>query len=471
MPCFSAKKQYLRGPMNRKDYLLSLIREGQPMSLGQQLQLTALLAIPAILAQFSSVMMQYIDTAMVGRLGANPSASIGLVATSTWIFAGFTMAVATGFSVQVAHACGAGDFKLARQVLRQGLFSTTGISLLFCILGMGISGSLPHWLGGTPEIAADASAYFLIYAAFLPIGAVGYAANAMLQGSGNMKVPSILYISMCAMDVVFNYLFIYGLGMGVPGAALGTGLAETITTGVSLWYVLRRSKELNIKGEKGSFLPSRTVLSNAAGITGPMWLQNLIMRGAHIVGTVLVAPLGPVAIAANAFAITAESFCYMPGYGLEESATTLVGQSLGAGRKDIARRFARITIWMAAIIMTLLAIAMFLFAPELMGLLSTDPDVVALGAKVLRIEAFAETFYAVSIVAYGACVGAGDTLIPTVLNFAGMWVVRIGLALLLTPRYGLVGYWIAMCLDLNVRGILFLWHIRGERWMKKRLAA
>ena len=95
-------------PNGRKDYLLALIREGKPMSLGDQLLLAVMLAAPAILAQFSSVMMQYIDTAMVGRLGANPSASIGLVATSTWIFSGFTMAIASGFSVQVAHFCGAG---------------------------------------------------------------------------------------------------------------------------------------------------------------------------------------------------------------------------------------------------------------------------------------------------------------------------------------------------------------------------
>ena len=454
----------------KKDYLLSLIREGREMRFGEQLQLTMLLAVPAILAQLSSVMMQYIDTAMVGHLGANPSASIGLMATSTWIFAGFTMAVASGFSVQVAHLCGAGDFVAARKVLRQGLVCSLGISLIFCLTGVGISPFLPHWLGGGPEITADASAYFGIYSAFLPVGAVGYAANAMLQGSGNMKVPSILYISMCALDVVFNYLFIYVLGMGVPGAALGTGLAETLTTLVSLWYVLCKSRELRILGEKGSFMPTRRVVSNAARITGPMWLQNLIMRGAHVMSTVIVAPLGPIAIAANAFAITAESFCYMPGYGLEEAATTLVGQSLGANRKQIARRFARITIWMGAIIMTVLAAVMYAFAPQLMGLLSNDPDVVALGARVLRIEAFAETFYAISIVAYGACVGAGDTLVPTILNFAGMWVVRIGLALFLTPRYGLVGYWIAMCLDLNVRGLLFLWHIRGERWMKKRLA-
>ena len=454
----------------RKDYLLSLIREGRPMRLGEQLQLTLLLAVPAILAQLSSVMMQYIDTAMVGRLGAGPSASVGLMATSTWIFAGFTMAVATGFSVQVAHLCGAGDFHAARQVLRQGLVCSLGVSLLFGLAGVGISPALPLWLGGGEEIAADASAYFRIYAAFLPIGAVGYAANAMLQGSGNMKVPSILYISMCALDVVFNYVFIYALGMGVPGAALGTGLAEALTTVISLWYILCRSKELSIVGEKGSFRPTPHVVKNAVGITGPMWLQNVIMRGAHVMSTIIVAPLGPVAIAANAFAITAESFCYMPGYGLEEAATTLVGQSLGASRKDVARRFARITIWMGAGIMTFLAVLMWLFAPQLMGLLSTDPDVVSLGARVLRIEAFAETFYAVSIVAYGACVGAGDTMVPTLLNFAGMWVVRIGLALVLTPRYGLPGYWMAMCLDLNIRGLLFLWHIRGERWMKKRLA-
>lgn len=455
--------------LGRKDYLLSLIREGRPMRLGEQLQLTLLLAVPAILAQLSSVMMQYIDTAMVGRLGAIPSASVGLMASSTWIFTGFTMAVGTGFSVQVAHLCGAGDFRAARQVLRQALVCSFGIALLFALVGVGIGPALPGWLGGGPDVVTDSASYFRIYSAFLPIGAVGYAANAMLQASGNMKVPSILYISMCALDVVFNYLFIYILGMGVPGAALGTGLAETVTSLFSLWFILCRSRDLKILGEKGSFRPTRHVVTNAVRITGPMWLQNLIMRGAHVMSTVIVAPLGPVAIAANAFAITAESFCYMPGYGLEEAATTLVGQSLGAGRKDIARRFARITVWMGAGIMSALAVLMWAFAPQLMGLLSTDPDVVALGARVLRIEAFAETMYAVSIVAYGACVGAGDTMVPTIFNFAGMWVVRIGLALLLTPRYGLEGYWIAMCIDLNIRGLLFLWHIRGERWMKKRL--
>lgn len=375
----------------KKDILLGMIRNGLPMTLGQQIRLTILLSLPAIAAQISSVLMQYIDAGMVGQLGANQSASIGLVATTTWIMGGFQSGASSGFSVQVAHLCGAQDFKGARAVMRQGLTTVFLIGLVLAVIGVSISGALPHWLGGTPEINKDASEYFLIYSAFIPIGAVGWAANSMLQASGNMKIPSLMYTGMCGLDVVFNYIFIYICEMGVAGAALGTGAAQVVTSIFVIWYILRRSKELNIKGEQGTFIPRRKTVRNAWGITAPMWLQNIIMRGSHIMSTIIVAPLGPISIAANSLAIIAESFCYMPGYGIEEAATTLVGQSLGAKRKEVAKRFSQITMMMAAGIMTLLGALMFIFATDLMMLLSSDPDVIALGAKVLRIEAFAET--------------------------------------------------------------------------------
>ena len=360
----------------RKDILLGMIRNGERMTLGQQIELALMLSLPAILAQMSSMLMQYIDTGMVGRLGANPSASIGLIATSTWIFGGFTAGACSGFSVQVAHLCGAKDFKGARCVLREGLTSVLILSFFLGALGVAISGPLPRWLGGGPEIVADAAKYFLIYSAFIPVGAVGWAASAMLQASGNMKVPSLMFTGMCVLDVIFNYIFIFVCGMGVTGAALGTGLSELVTSAFAVWYVLVKSKELNIKGEKGSFKPRRRTLGNAWGITAPMWLQNIIMRGAYVMSTVIVAPLGAIAIAANAFAITAESFCYMPSYGIEEASTTLIGQSLGAGRKQIAKRFSRITMTMGASIQTFLAVLMFIFAHQLMGLLSLDPQVI-----------------------------------------------------------------------------------------------
>jgi putative MATE family efflux protein len=277
-------------------------------------------------------------------------------------------------------------------------------------------------------------------------------------------------VSACILDVALNYLFIYVLDMGVKGAAIGTGLATMITHAFAIWYLFVVCPELNILQDSSSWIPDREHLKAAFGISGPMWLQNIITRGAYVMSTVIVAPLGTIAIAANSFAITAESFCYMPGYGLSDAATSLVGQSLGARRKDLARQFAYISTGLAAAMMTAAGILMYIFAPQMMGLLTNDPEVIALGVKVLRIEAFAETLYAVSIIGYGSCVGAGDTLVPMVMNFASMWVVRIGLALILTPKIGLAGYWIAMCIELNVRGIIFFLRIRGKRWMKKEFA-
>ena len=194
-------------------------------------------------------------------------------------------------------------------------------------------------------------------------------------------------------------------------------------------------------------------------------------RGAYIAATVLVAPLGTIAIAANSFAIIAEGFCYLPGYGMQDAATTLVGQSLGAKRPDMARRFAWLTIGTGAAMMTFLAVLMWAFAPQIMGLLSPDPEVVALGAKCLRIQAWAELLFGVSIVAYGCCIGAGDTLVPSAINLLSMWAIRLGLALFLIPRFGLVGYWMAMAIELCVKGLIFIVRIGRGRWMKTLLTA
>lgn len=448
-----------------KDILLGSIRSGGSLSLGQQVKLCLILSYPAILAQLSSVMMQYIDASMVGHLGAEAGASIGLVSTCLWLFGGFGMAVTSGFSVQVAHRIGANDFEGARSILRQALVCGMGFSLFLATVGMIIAPFLPYWLGGGEDIAPDAASYFFIMALFMPAMQLDWMCAAILQASGNMKVPSILSIGMCVMDVAFNYLFIYVLDMGVSGAALGSGLAEIITGIAMFSFLAFRSPELNLRHEKGSFRPTAPVVKKALGISGPMALQNILMRGGYIASTVIVAPLGTIAIAANSFAITAESFCYMPGYGIADASTTLVGQSIGAGRKPLAQRFAWITCFLGMGIMGFLAILMYAFAPQMMGLLSPDGDVIALGARVLRIEAFAELGYAASIVAYGACVGAGDTRWPSMMNFGSMWLVRIIPAIFLTRIYGLVGFWICMAVELTIRGLLFLLRLHRGKWL------
>ena len=449
-----------------KDMLLQRIRTGDALSTGAQIRLCLMLSYPAILAQLSSVMMQYIDTSMVGHLGAAQGASIGLVSTCLWLWGGFCFAASTGFSVQVAHLIGANDFKGARAVLRQALTVALSFSVVLALVGASISQVLPHWLGGGPDIVGDAGKYFLIMALFMPAMQLDWMCAAMLQATGNMKVPSLLSIGMCVLDVVFNYLFIYKLEMGVVGAALGSGLAEVITGVAMFSFLVFKSPEMRLTQEKGSFRPTEKVVRKGLRIGGPMAFQNLLLRGGYIAATVIVAPLGTIAIAANTFAITAESLCYMPGAGIADASTTLVGQSIGAGRKELARRFAWITAFLGMGIMGFLALLMYIFAPEMMGLLSPDAEVIGLGARVLRIEAFAEVGYAAAMVIYGSCVGAGDTKIPSVMNFGSMWIVRILPAIFITPVYGLVGFWVCMAVELSFRGLLFLIRLYRGTWLK-----
>ena len=227
-----------------------------------------------------------------------------------------------------------------------------------------------------------------------------------------------------------------------------------------------RSDKLKLTGEQGSFLLETAILKKALRIGLPMGIEHIVICGAQIMTTVIVAPLGVFAIAANSFAITAESLCYMPGYGIADAATTLVGQSIGAGRRKLVRSFARITIFMGMTVMGLMGILMYLFAPQIIGLMTPVREIRELGVMALRIEAFAEPMFAASIVAYGVFVGAADTLVPCLMNFFSIWAVRLSLAALLAPSLGLKGVWIAMCIELCFRGLIFLVRLKQERWMR-----
>ncbi|MCQ2234978.1 MAG: MATE family efflux transporter [Paludibacteraceae bacterium] len=461
--------------------LFKRLRGGQQMTTSQQIELAVWLALPSIIAQLSSIIMQYIDASMVGHLGANASGSIGLVATTTWLFGGMCHSAVTGFSVQVAHRIGAKDAAGARSVLRQGIVSILIIACGLSFIGLCIHRHLPIWLGGNKDIVEDASAYLCIYMLNLPFMGMYHLASAMLRCSGNTRVPGILGSMMCLLDVVFNLLLIFpertlhlgemelympGAGLGVKGAALGT-MAATLTIAMLTWYFLAfRSAELNIFHHHGSYRLKRDCIRKAIKIGGPISLEHAVMCGAQVVCTAIVAPLGVVAIAANAFAVTAESICYMPGYGIADAATTLTGQTIGAGRKELCRHFAFITIGMGMAVMSIMGILMYLCAPYMMSLLTPVGEICELGTSVLRIEAFAEPMFAASIVAYAVFIGSGDTVVPCTMNFASIWLVRITLTYFLAPIWGLQGVWIAMAIELCFRGSIFLIHYKRGKWLR-----
>lgn len=450
----------------KTEYLMESIRSGRAMVRSEKLNLIVGLSIPSMLAQISTVMMFFIDASMVGHLGAEASASIGLIESTTWLVGSLLSAAATGFSVQVAHFIGANDFVKARQVFRHALICGLAFSVFLSLIGVGIHSHLPYWLGGGADIASASSGYFLIYSLVLPFVYLYHTSELMLKSAGNMHTPSVMAVLVCICDVIFNYIFIYICKFGVVGAAMGTALAYICISLPNLYLSACKNRMLNLRQDHVRFHWVKEYVQRACKISIPIAIQNILMSGAQIVSTMIVAPLGNIAIAAHSFAITAESLCYMPGYGIGDAATTLVGQTHGAGRIDLCKNFAYMTVGLGMLVMALMGVIMYVFAPEMIGVLSPVEAIRQLGTTCLRIEAFAEPFFAASIVTYCVCVGAGDTFKPAAINLGTMWLVRLTLAYGLSKSYGLEGVWIAMATELTFRGVLFLIRLFRGSWMK-----
>ena len=442
-----------------------MARSGTLGALRPQIKEVWRLSLPAILTQITTIAMQYIDSAMVGALGAGASAAIGLVMSTTWLFKSIPYAVVAGFSVQVAHRIGAKEDKAARCVVQHGLIASLLLSGMLCAFGLLISGALPVWLGGETDIRQDASHYFIAFSIMLPFLQLSTLVSSYLQCAGDMLTPSILNAAMCALDVAFNALLIPRLGV------LGAGLGTTLACAVVSVLLLRRCRFCNAQlrrrpGERHAL--DTGILKQAFRLGAPVAVQELAMNSAMVVSTAIIAPLGAVCIAANSFAVTAESLCYMPGYGISTAASALVGRSVGAGNMSQAKRYGNIAIAMGAALMGGTGLAMMLACPWVFRLLTPDLAVRQLAAQVLRIELLAEPLFGVAIVAAGALRGAGDTLVPSVLNLGSIWIVRIGLALVLVGRLGLRGMWLSMMLELCVRGLLMLWRQKTSGYYRNR---
>ena len=463
------------------EQLSARMRQGGDISLRETAQVALTLSIPSILEQLVVTAMEYIDAAMVGHIGAGATAAIGIVSSSTWLLNGILLGLSTAFSIQIAQYLGADRQADARGVLRQAMLFNLAAGLAAAGFGVGISGHLPGWLGADASLQADASAYFAIWSAALPLTIAMGMYTAMLRATGDALTPSLISVLVCALDVVFNFFLInptreltlfgrsvtvWGAGLEVPGAALGTALSTIIGGALTLGILLLRDGPLCIR-KPGSWKITRSCLVNLWRVGAPLAAERAALSSAQVLLVRIVSGLGTVAIAANSLGVSAESLCYMAGYGIQDAAIALIGQAVGAHRKDMAKRFAWLCTAMGVGIMALSGVGLFVFAPALMSIFTADAAVIALGVRVLRIEAFAEPMFGASIVASGAMQGAGDSTACFLLNLFSMWGIRLTLAFFLAPRFGLVGVWGAMCFELCIRGLLFLIRLARGRWLEK----
>ncbi len=459
-------------------FLWYLGGNGKP-SFKLMVRLVLLMVLPGILAQLSSVVMQYIDASMVGHLGSLEAASVGLVSSSLWLIGGMGLCINIGHYVQVSQLVGAGEYRAARNLTRQSYFTSLLFSLIIVLLAWIISPFLPEWLGGEEIIRSEASGYFSLCILSVPFMQFNMLSTGILQGAGSMKIPGFLNVLRCLLDVFFNFLLIFetdtyhiagyqveifGFGLGVAGAALGTVMAEFCISVMMLACVFVFNPKLGlVKGE--GFVWHWFHSWRAVRLALPIGFEHSLICLAMVISVMIVAYLGSAAVAAHSMAITAESFCYMAAYGISSSASAMMGQTIGAGRRDIARSLAWTITGIGVAIVSTAAVFMYAFAPLMMQLLTPDTVIQRYGSEVLRIVAFAEPLFASSIVISGILRGAGDTLIPSATNCLCMWLIRLPLSFLLVWELGLDGVWVAMSIQLSITGTLFLVRLRNGRWL------
>lgn len=428
------------------------------------------LAGPAILEQLLLTAATYVDTAMIGTLGATATAAVAVNSSTIFLITGLLVAVGVGYSVQVAHSLGRGDTAYAAAVSRQALVGALVIGAVFMALLGGLSAQIPKWLGAEDSILNDAGKYLLYYSMGLPLQTCLAVFSAVLRCAGDTKTPLLFNAGANLINVILNFLFIFpareitiwgekihvwGAGLGVAGAAMGTALSAGIM-GLSLVLIIfiKKSPVQMCLGE--SFYPDGRIIRRAVALGLPVVLERITLSAGQLIMTRLVTSLGNLALAANHVAVTAEGISYLPAQGISFAATALVGQAVGGRDPKRARKYSNISGVVGAIAGGVGGLLLFCFARPLSGVFTPDPQVMALAADMLRIVAISEPFFGLSIVLSGVLRGTGDSRSPFFIVLLGMWGVRILMApaLLYAAGLGLSAVWIAMVADLTVRGIL-----------------
>lgn len=413
------------------------------------------LAWPTMLEQMMQTAVQYIDTAMVGTLGTEATAAVGATSTVNWLISSSISALGVGFLAVISQACGAKNKNLAVKAASQAVLVTVVSGVFFTVLTLSLSGLIPVWMQVDENIRSLAADYFFIlYLPMLP-RAASIIFGSILRAVGDSKTPMRVGLAVNVINVVFNFLLIYptrqvtvfessftvwGLGKGVLGAAAASALAYTVG-GIIITVALWRHKEISPR--RMSLKPDWQVLGPCLKIAVPNMFQRFGTSLGYVAFASMINALGEVATAAHTIANTVESAFYIPGYGMQAAAATLTGNALGARDRQRMRDLALLLIIIEVALMVLSGGLLFIFAPNMMGLFTTDDEVIRLGATVLQMVALSEPIYGVSIIIEGMLQGEGNTKTPFVFNIAGMWGIRIVGTFICTKllSMGLISAW------------------------------
>ncbi len=412
------------------------------------------LSIPTMAEEVLSTLLQYVDTAMVGQLGEQATASVSITTTINWLVGSMAGAIGTAILAMISRAVGSGDREKIRSLSKQALFLATGCGVVtgsICIL---LSPFIPVWMGAEEAIQSQASAYFFIISLPMVFRTWTTILGASIRATQNTRTPMLISMSANSLNVGLNYILIYRAGLGVTGAAAASAVSYCVS-GLLMLAAYRKNELLNWRWREFSL--EVPLLKECASIGMPVLGTSMTSCMGYVVFAGLVSGMGTTVFAAHSIAVTAETIFYIPGYGLRTATSALVGAALGEKNQEKLKTTGNLSVILTVLLMCLSGMTLYLVAYPLMRLFTPSVAAASLGARMLKLVALSEPFFGLMIVLEGIFYGLGRTKYAFLVETFSMWGIRIFFTFLCVKVWNLDlrAVWLCMIGDNVCKALLF----------------
>lgn len=431
------------------------------------------LAIPMVMEMCMESLFAVVDVFFVARLGADAVATVGLTESMLAIIYSVAMALSIGATATVSRRIGEKDLEGAADAAAQVILLGVLVSAALGVIGALNARRLLSLMGAEPALLGDTARFTMIMLGGNGAIMLLFLQNAIFRGAGDATVAMrVLWIAN-GINLVLDPCFIFGLGpfpeLGVVGAAVATTTGRGTAVLIQLWVLLSGRGRVHIARRHLRLNP--TVMWSMCRLSGTGLLQVLLQTTSWIGLVRVISTFGSAAVAGYTIGIRTIVFALLPAWGLGNAAATMVGQALGAGKPERAER----AVWTAGfynmIFLGSVGALFIVFAPAIVAIYTSDPEVARHAVMCLRIVASGYVFYAYGMVLTQSFNGAGDTWTPTWINFGCFWLWEIPLAWLLALRLGMGprGVYIAITVAFSTVAVVSAWLFRRGKWKLKRV--
>lgn len=429
--------------------------------------------IPILVDQAFIILMSLLNTAMVSSSGVAAVSAVSMVDSLNIFLINVFVAVATGGTVIVAQYKGSGNDQMVSKSAAQAISAVAIISLFLSALVIIFHMPTLNLLFGRAEadVLQNAKIYLIGSCLSYPFIAIFQAVNGALRGVAETKACLGLSLIMNVTFLILNVLFITVLDMGVMGLIVSMLTARILGMVASLIYLLKYNQTLRFK-IKNALRLNFSILKKIMFIGIPFAAEQMFFNGGKLLTQTFIVQLGTLAITVNAIGGSISLLFQIGANALSIAIVTVVGQCIG--RRDIAdaRKYVKSFLGLSTIFFIISDLILLPLFPLIVRLFSPPAEIIPTIFQLTLLIAIAQPlFWSFSFITPSALRAAGDSNFTSISSLLSMWLLRVvlGYFLGITLGFGIMGVWIAMVTEWVVRGSVFMWRFKGEKWYSRKL--